>query len=406
MLKKSSDIGSKKSLTPNSELPRINYTIANRRLYNGDFRELGVVDIAQGIPGIAVNWFRRVSTFYPEFMFAQNIEVEIEGNERATEAISHDLHLWNDVLQDANRDMLRYGVGVISTHPEDPTSFTSWERDAHYEVQLQNGVINEDIFVDVMGEVTDNERLANVYRMRDDGDSKWEQYRWEGGNLGNLVNTYPIPGRSPLRQAILLEHTYDRRSIFDDIKHPIGQMSRSATALGKMIHRNSNPHLFGPDTMLARDGTGKVAIDREGMFLPMQQGDPTPGYLQWDSNITAMQWGYSQNELLIYAFTGLSNLLFNSNVQTGALSGISLRRTLIPFISKLDHYGRKNLEAIRDMVMLFNANRAYVGQEVFAFEPDDINITLFYDRVFRDAEDSKPGPEEVNPITGTGDIST
>ena len=404
MLMSSSTIGAGLTLSPNSEMARILYVQGHRKLYNGDFTELGLERISREVPGLALNWFKRVADFYPEFMFSQLPDIEVEGNARATQAVNDVKDEWFKVLLEANRNMLRYGLGVVTTSPKDPLSFVSVDRDRHYEVVDRIGEVEEDIFVTLLGTGDATNEIANVFRYKADGTAKWEQFEYSVNNLGKQTASIPTANRAG-RQALFLEHNVDLTSIFDPIKGPVGQISRAATATGKNIKRNSHPHLFGPDTMLARDESGRVSVDHEGMFLPLAQGDTTPGYLQWDSSVQTINWSYEKSESLVYQFTGLASLLFNADLKTGALSGIALRRTLIPFISKLDHYGRKSIELLRNMVLLWDANRQVIGEEFFAIQPEDVKITLYYDRIFRDAEEETPGPEQEAPLTGTGNLS-
>ena len=409
MLRSVSDIGENKTLTPNGELPRINAVVANRRLYEGDFRELGLGRVSSTVKGLSVNWFRKVAIFYPEFMFSEVPEIVIEGNQRATEAIQAEIPQMVDAIMQATQNMIRFGLGVITTTFDNPLRFISIDRDRHYEVgdSLEN--ISHDIFYKVVGSATDPQLIANVYRYGVDGSAILEQFNYNHGNLGAKINTVPIPQRAALRQAVFLENVREEgNSVFDLIKGPVGQMSRAATAVAKNVNRNSHPHLYGPDTMLTRDEAGRVSIDNNGMFLPLSQGDDAPGYLQWDSNIEAIKWSYEESEALVYSFTGLSKLLFSSSVNTGALSGIALRRSLIPFISRLNGFGREAIEGMKSMVMIYNENRRVLGQEYFQIARDDIEVTLNYDRIFVDAEEQpQGGPESPTvPLTGAGDLTS
>ena len=164
MLRSVSDIGENKTLTPNGELPRINAVVANRRLYEGDFRELGLGRVSSTVKGLSVNWFRKVAIFYPEFMFSEVPEIVIEGNQRATEAIQAEIPQMVDAIMQATQNMIRFGLGVITTTFDNPLRFISIDRDRHYEVgdSLEN--ISHDIFYKVVGSATDPQLIANVYR--------------------------------------------------------------------------------------------------------------------------------------------------------------------------------------------------------------------------------------------------
>ena len=82
-----SDIGPNKQLVPNSEAARVNAAIANRRLFDGDLSQLKIEALDNATPAMQFNWFRRVATFYPEFMLAERPAILVEGNPRMEAAI-------------------------------------------------------------------------------------------------------------------------------------------------------------------------------------------------------------------------------------------------------------------------------------------------------------------------------
>ena len=400
-LRNVSDIGPNKNLTPNSEVARINYVVANRALYNGNFHELNLDPISSTIPAVSFNWFRKVAQFYPEFMFSQRPEISVEGNERVAEAFADAaLQLWPN-LQQANLDMIRYGQGLVASHPMDPLQFMTVERDQHYEVVNELGQVTADIIVEETDRATpsntdvalDLERDLNVYVYWVSGESEWRRYRFGSGTVGPLIGTVEIPQRGEGRQVVPLASNPDLRSPYDDIKQPIAQIARIATATAKTLRRNSSPHLYGPDSMLARDTNGAAEISTEGMFLPVQQGDVPPGYLTWESKVEAQSWSHDVCMNAIFAITGLSPVLFDPGIQTGTLTGVALRRTMLPFVTKLDHYARVNERAIQKLIALWNANRGAAGQEVFAFLDRDIDVEWGYEEVFEETTDTA----ESNP---------
>lgn len=401
------DIGTNKTLTPNSELPRINYTVANRRLFTGNFVELQIPALDSATRALVFNWFRKAATFYPEFMFAQ-WPVITTGNERADEEVRRLAITLLPEMQAANVDMLRYGQGVLATHPTDPTQFVAYERDMHYEVVNRQGEVWADILVDVTGEPTDENRLVNVvvYDYRENGESTWRQFNYDSGNLGPQIASYEIPQRSTARQVILLAPNRGKTSIFDDIKDPITQVARIATATARVLKRNSNPHLYGPDTMLQQDENGKTTISENGMFLPMQQGDQIPGYLQWDSKVETAQWSHDVCMNTLFAMTGLSPVLFDPGIQTGTLTGVALRRTMLPFVSRLDNYARVNDRAVERALLTWNANRQVAGGEVYSLNAADINVEWTYESVFQDTEDTADGGDGVGVAGNSGGPGT
>ena len=391
-LKSIDEIGPQKNLSPNSETARINYAVRNRRLFEGQTRELRVDPVSSSIPPVGLNWFRRVATFYPEFMLAERPTLRIADNPRLEGILQEFGRTLFPVLQRSNVDMLKYGLGVIASHHLDPFMFVEYDRDAHYEVVDERGMVIADILVDITGDINDLERLVNVVTYQLDGENSWKQYRFQAGSVGEQLREIELSPRAG-RQVALLEHNAQTTSIFDDLKDPIAQLTRIQTAVARLVKRNASPHLYGPSGMLSIDEQGRANLDRDGMFLPVEEGDEAPGYLQWDSKMEAATWQYDSLQMLVYAFSGLSPLLFDPKIQTGVLSGEALRRTALPFLARLNHYARINESAIEMLLAIWNANRAVNGVEVFDFSLADIEVEWAYDRIFEDDESEDSSSE-------------
>ena len=73
--------------------------------------------------------------------------------------------------------------------------------------------------------------------------------------------------------------------------------------------------------MLTQDASGKRTLDVKGQFLPLQDGDQIPGYLQWDSKIEAVDKDYQYHLDHVFMMTGLSRVLFEPQFGSGTISG-------------------------------------------------------------------------------------
>ena len=240
MLKSIDEIGANKPLNPQNEQDRINYTVANRRLYNGELDGLGIKGVDATTKAIFLNWFRRVSTFYPEFLFSELPDVTIENNAGMTEAFEEQKDHFMEVLGRASVDMLRYGRGVIATNPFYPTLFMQFERDQHYEVVDVFGNVTADILVteDKTNEVF-NFVVYPIDQERD-GPARLVQYNAAAGGPGAEIRRVDLPARSG-RQVTTMAHNPGLLSIFDDMKDPLLQMTRVRTGLAKTLKRNFRP---------------------------------------------------------------------------------------------------------------------------------------------------------------------
>ncbi len=393
-LQSMTQIGRGQTLMPDTEIGRFNYVVANRRLFAGDFRELGIAARAGEVEPLRINWFRRVATFYPEMMFAERPAVTIEGNEGAQAAINPYLpastdasvYDWWHMLEYANTDMLRYGMAVVATDPNDPTSFVRFEPDSWYEVIDGRGEHLGDICIRRRPRAFNTEGRIDVYRYPMDGPPTWEIYQLEGDSIGNLLDVVEIPARVG-RQVRTLSATVDNTSIFDNMKPSVASMSKDVARLDRTLERNSNPHLYGPEGMLQREADGTYRVNPDGMFFPLEEDDQVPGYTQWRSEIEALEWDFNNHERTALVQAGLSPLLFDPAQETNALSGVSLRRTLMPTWARLLRIKENNDSLLRQMILLWNANRRFVGMEVFDIQASQIQITWPFMELFEDITD-------------------
>ena len=341
------------SLTPDSEVARIQAITANRRLYNGNPEALNIGTVDTGIPGVWVNWFRRVADFYPEFMFSSTPVVTIEGNERAQAfADSVNRQVWQAV-QYAFVDVVRYGYGVITTHPTEPLAPWSVEPDSHYEITGVDGETVADLIVRVrsrnvsqdeqgrqreLEETTyDKNSVLDIYVYSVDGTVERRTYGYPASGPGPHLETVELPPRAAGRQVIEVSVNPQRASMYDDIKNPVGEIGRALTTLARGVKRNGRPHLAGPDSMLEVDESGRAILNPDGQFLPVPEGSRNPEYIQWDSKLEPLRGDIDLNTETVFAMTGLSRFLFSSDNRQNIFrsSATSLRRLMIPFAAKI-----------------------------------------------------------------------
>ena len=382
------EIKANNRLTPKNEQERVNTIVKNRRLFDGNFGELSVENIDEGIVGITNNLFRRASTFFPEFMYARRPMITVRDNERLTSFFNDEVSTLLPELAEANIDMLSLGEGVVASHPLDPLSFVAFAPDLHFEVHNRRGENVGDVLIRFRDEEID------VFKYVNSGESRWEVYENGVANLGPLRRTEKMPPRAGRQVATIMGNSA-RRSIFNDMKPHVGEMSRSQTALAKTIRRNSNPHLVLPSGAITTNENGQIEIDSEGMVFPVQEGDVDPAYLQWDSNIEAISWQHKENREAALISAALAPVLFNPDIRLGNVTGRALERLAAPFSARLEHYARINETAIEELLVIYNNNRGANGLEVFAFTPADIEIEWGYRAIFEDvAEPQQPQQTE------------
>ena len=379
------DIGPGKTLAPNSETARLQTINANRRLYNRDFAALRVPNIDDGIPGLKVNWFRRIARFYPEFVFGETPVVTVAGNERLT-ALLADMgkRLWSAISR-ANRDRIRFGYGVVASHPTDPSLIWDVDPASHYEVVDTLGDVEADLILRERPNSDGQNGHLDIYVYPvDDGPAERRVHRFASGIVGERVATIPLPPRAG-RQVAILPEAGERLSVYDDIAESVGEISRTMTSLATTIRRNLRPHLYGPEGILSVDDNGDFVVDPDGMFLPLPDGESRPpGYLQWDAKLDAVQYDVKQHTDIILAMTGLSRVLFEPESKTGVTSGVALRRLLLPFVARLNTMRVENDCFLESVLAIIVRNIAANGGEIYTYEPRDIAIRYGYESIFTD----------------------
>ena len=122
------------NLQPRQESGRLIKTALNRRLLNGDFSE---IDPDLNLP---VNWFKKVSDFFPEVLFSEYPKVEIASQPVFQNFWDELSDTFFDELAITNSAMIAYGHSVLASHPYSPYVFNNaFDPDQHFEIQNLQG---------------------------------------------------------------------------------------------------------------------------------------------------------------------------------------------------------------------------------------------------------------------------
>ncbi len=395
------------SLTPNSEAGRINAIVANRRLYEGDFTALNLGTVDEGIPGISINWFLIASNFYSRFVLNPRPVVTIEGQPRAQEwvdTINRDV--WR-VMQTALLDAIRYGYGVLTTHPMDPSQPWSMEPDAHYVVVDAQGKTTQDLFVRKRAASSseaeqgrrvqkdlhaDNDTVLDIYVYDIDGTVKRRTYGYASGGLGVFLGETDLPSRAKGRQVVELSIDDQRTSMFDVLKPHVSAIGRALTGLGRGVKRNSRPHLSGPVGNLAVGNDGKRVLDPDGQLLERSNDDPAWEYVEWTNDPIPVRADIDLHTEGVFASSGLSRFLFSSDGRQNIFraSATSLRRLMVPFATRVTEMRDAVEDAYERELDILNRSR---GSEIFAIPNRDVSIYFPYEELWQsdDPQDNDDG---------------
>ena len=393
-------LSTNKTLTPDSDAGRLNRISANRSLLNGNFNELQVpyLDSAKRIKPLTINWFRRAAEFYPEFMLSRT-PIVTTGNallDTFLEGLGQ--RLW-DQVGFTNVDLLAFGEGVLFSHPTNPISFIRVDPAQWFEVRDADGDLMGDVFYEIRERnITDPE--VDIYRYPIGGRAQRYIHAYQSGSIGPVRKVIDLPDRASLfRQAVPYPldvgfSAGQSRSIFDDMKSSIGELSRTATSLAQTIRRNSRPHLFGPEGSIRVDAQGNAEIDVNGMFIPVPEGDSPPGYLQWDSSIEAIQFAWEQHLENALIGAGLNKLLFDPEKLGQVASGTALRRLMLPFLAKVQSLQESNQLGFLAILQLIVANNGAAGGEIYGYDDAAVEIEWGFRDIFEDVVEEGGSEDE------------
>ena len=282
-----------------------------------------------------VNWFRRVAHAYPELLYSDRATISIEGNEQLTNLIP--VNTIFSAFYHAAIDMIRFGTGVVAIPLANPSGFTSTSPTQWYPLY-------DEYFDNQIGDII----VRRVGRFTDGRDNSLDK------SARVIVDIYEygeVPRRMVFRQKgtafgeIVKEQTYDDldpeltyvtslvageniggygESFYPDIIEAVKEMGSELHILASNIKENSDPNLYGPDGAIAVNDAGEYVVEDGAQYIPVEPGQSPPGFLQWDSDATAIQVSYKLNEELVYVFSGLPRGLYDPSV----VSATALMRTL------------------------------------------------------------------------------
>ena len=233
------EIGANRTLNIDTEVPRIRYTQLNRRLWEGNFGDIGMPTVGAH-DTVGTNWFRRVATFYAEFLYSENPVVRT-GDERLDEYLNELADPLFREMEAANVDMLRFGRGIVASDPLDPLAFRRFKLDQWYPVGDLYGHVFGDAFV-IRRHQTAKRPLVDLIQYEIEGPNEWRIHELHGDSVGTLVQRRDLPPRLG-RQVVTFSATADDTSIFDGMRPHVGAVTRALTALTKhcLLYTSPSP---------------------------------------------------------------------------------------------------------------------------------------------------------------------
>lgn len=384
------------NLPPKDEARRVIAILNNRSLYNNEV--YGLIPQTSETRELKLNLFRRAVDIYTNFLLSEGVSItsDNEINQSIIDTVSDDIL---SILYMANTDLKRYGSSVVSIDNE-TGNLKVYEPDQWYQVLDDNGKLIADVIVEYLTQAVEideskNNQIHNYNRVKiitnnyETHKKTVEIRELKGSTIGNLKGVM-VSSDIVGRQVATMFNGYNKGqeglSMFDDIKDIVADMIKIKRVLSATLEQNGKPHLVGSAGMLV-ESNGLTTLKKEGMFLPMETGDNSPFYLQWDTNANAVKYQVDEHWSSFFAITAIPPIVFTDS--TGqATSGEALKRLIFPFLSVLAKQRQTNIIFVRDMFSMLDNYR--FSQGMSRINLTDLNIDFEYNKLFIDNEATDP----------------
>lgn len=320
---------------------------------------------------MCLNWPKRLSTLWADLLVGEEpvIENGIENAEYITKLVK-ELRLWHAVYT-AAIDASRYGDAVFKVRRD--------------EYGLRVDVIPPACWFPVVSPTDIKKTVAHVLAWptgeADEGTGQLHveihtpgkvEYRvYERAN-STLIAPFEVRN-SPLGGiGKLLEHWEENTGIdkplvssvsnlelsdavygqddYTDLTSVIQELEVRFAQMARILDRHADPMMYGPDDTHVDENGNKIA--NLGTYVPVQDGDPTPGYITWDAQTES---SFRQIESMMeqfYILSETSPAVFGNTKNGLAESGSALKRLLLAPLAKVNRV-RVNFDAaVKDIIKI------------------------------------------------------
>lgn len=347
---------------------------------------------------ILFNFYKRLSTLWENLTFGE-VPTITAGEEGTDERKTIDKLVNDDFFNTCGMnviDMSRYGTGVFKVrHDTREPIIETINPSFWFPIVSADNINNVTAHViaytfsedqtTLFGLVTNTKRYLKV-EIHEKGRITNKIFNVNGETIGNEIEwslVYPdIPQVQetgvddflivPVHNIKTSDSPYGMDD-YSDIVSIVTELENRLTQIDIILDKHSDPSIYGPDSALEYDEKLKQYKFKSGKYIPMENGDPTPGYLTWDGQLEA---AFKQLDLLmqkLYIVSETSPACFG--IQTdGVQSGTALKRSMQTALWKAARIKRRYDVAIKKVLKLAVAlDKQFTD---IPFEVDDLNIKI------------------------------
>ena len=345
-------------------------------LYKGEFaRVWPETRTADGL-SLRMNWFNRITEFWVECLFGATPQI------RGVDLSNSSVNALVEAAQEAQRDLHRYGNGVLMLHQTGGSVeikairpynwFPIHEATAPHRLvghllafpfrvddkrDAGLGVPEGLGFPYNTGTSAPTANRVRFLVIAQNGGVVEEVYRLAGTTLNEQLSTKVLENQSIRIQALYNGTDADGygTSGYAHIEDSVRQIAVLNINLAKVFERHANPHIYIDERVEGLDS----ANIKDGLIIPVPEGGKTPGYMTWEPHL---QWQYEQIEALtqfILNSSGLPDIIFSTSRASGiALSGAAFALRSMPMQFRIDTYRRQWERAFEGLLIDYVGDNA------------------------------------------------
>ncbi|MEA4884272.1 MAG: phage portal protein [Clostridia bacterium] len=349
---------------PKSETARLKLYDENRKLFKGDHAEVFTENWNrlkrddQRSLELVLNWFKRLSTLWADLLFGEPPTITAGERESAEQAACKRIIKDNDLMNVGYKvalDTSAMGTGLFKIR------YDGDKRRAYIEAQppeLWFPVFNPDNINEVLAHVlawtTVVESRRGTLTAEVHYTDRIMTYRYEVINdrIGRLLESATGPNPAVVKHGLgeflvipapNLQTSNDPFGIDDysDIDSIICELEVRIAQISRILDKNAEPSLAGPESMLEFDpDTHEYKLQGGSKYFPIPLGanaaGAVPQYVTWGGELSA---AFEQFNVLLdqlYTLSETSAAAFG-NIKAGmAESGSALRRLMMAPLAKVN----------------------------------------------------------------------
>lgn len=139
-----------------------------------------------------------------------------------------------------------------------------------------------------------------------------------------------------------------------------------------ILWKHSDPTAYGPDI----DGDGEATIRFGGKYIPLEQNDPTPGYMTWEGQLDSAFKELDVLLGLVYQMSETPQWLFGTTLAndkggtgTSHTDSGAIKARFMPILAKVNRIRAHVDRALRDAIWTAMQLENYANQGVDGYEP-------------------------------------